>query len=213
MNYKSFTVGEVMAKCYIISENDNAFIIDPGAEGKKIYKYLTDNNLKLKFIINTHGHFDHISANKYLKEKTEAEIYAHPKANLKFENPQKNLSQFFINKKIKSPSLDRGLADNEEIEFGTLSLKILYTPGHSEDGISVYIKEKDLLFSGDTIFANSIGRSDLNDSDFKLLKNSIENKLLLLPEKTKFLPGHGPESTIGNFKNNVWPLLKTRFDI
>ncbi len=208
MNLKEFTVGEIMTRCYIISNNNNAVVIDPGAEGKKIYNYLIENNLKLEYIINTHAHFDHIAANEFLKNKTGAKILAHPKADSKLTNSKKNLSLSFLNKKITSPGLDIVLKNKEKIDFEGIILEIIYTPGHSEDGISIYIAEENILFSGDCIFASGIGRTDLEDSNFRDLKKSIENKLLTLPEETEFYAGHGPKSSIKDFKTKVWPSFR-----
>lgn len=208
MELKEFTVGELMSKSYIISENGNALIIDPGAEGEKLYNYLQENGLKLKYIINTHGHFDHIASNQFLKDKTDAKILAHPKTNSKLKDPNLNLSQMFMRQQIMSPGLDKTLNDGEILKFENLKLKIIYTPGHSEDGISVYIAEEKVLFSGDCIFASGVGRTDLSDSSFQQLINSIEEKLFSLPEDTVFYPGHGPKSTISTFKNRVWPAVK-----
>jgi len=205
MELKEFTVGDLMSKCYIISENGKALIIDPGAEGERLYNYLINNDLELIYIINTHGHFDHIAANEYLKKNTDAEISAHPKADMKFKDSELNLSQIFKREKILSPALDNQLNDGDQINFESLKLEVLYTPGHSEDGISIYIKSENVLFSGDCIFANGIGRTDLEDSDFKTLKNSIENKLFKLPDKCRFYAGHGPHSNLKRFKNEVWP--------
>ena len=207
MEVKAFTVGELMSKCYIISKNDKAVIIDPGAEGKRLYKYLKNQGLELKYIINTHGHFDHISANRFLKTKTDADILAHPKANLKFKDSQLNLSQIFMQKNVLSPALDRALNDGDQINFENLKLKIIYTPGHSEDGISIYLSGEKKLFSGDCIFATGVGRTDLEDSNYQLLKDSIENKLFKLPDDVTFYAGHGPESTLAVFKNKVWPSI------
>ncbi|OEG62334.1 MBL fold metallo-hydrolase [Halanaerobium congolense] len=208
MELKEFTVGELMSKSYIISENGNALIIDPGAEGEKLYNYLQENGLKLKYIINTHGHFDHIAANQYLKEKTGAEILGHPKLDSKLKDPNLNLSQVFMQQKIKSPALDRPLNDNDLLDFENLKLRVLYTPGHSADGISIYLENNKILFSGDCIFAAGVGRTDLSDSSFQQLINSIEEKLFSLPEDTVFYPGHGPKGTISTFKNRVWPAVK-----
>ncbi|MFP4021792.1 MAG: MBL fold metallo-hydrolase [Halanaerobium sp.] len=205
MELKEFTVGDLMSKCYILSENGKALIIDPGAEGEKLYNYLKNNDLELKYIINTHGHFDHIAANEYLKNKTDAEILAHPKADLKFKNSELNLSQIFNREKILSPASDNKLNDGDQINFESLKLEVLYTPGHSEDGISIYLESENALFSGDCIFANGIGRTDLKDSDFEVLKNSIENKLFKLPDECIFYAGHGPHSNLKRFKNEVWP--------
>jgi glyoxylase-like metal-dependent hydrolase (beta-lactamase superfamily II) len=208
MELKEFTVGELMVKSYLISKNNKAFIIDPGAEGEKLYNYLKHNNLELKYIINTHGHFDHIAANNFLKTKTDAKIMAHPEADLKFKDSKFNLSQMFMNQNINSAALDIALTDQEEIIFEGIKLKIIFTPGHSRDGISIYLAEENIVFSGDCIFANGVGRNDLEDSDLKQLKNSIENKLLKLPADCTFYPGHGPKSTLKDFENRVWPSFK-----
>lgn len=205
MKLKKFTVGDLMAKSYIISRNGKALIIDPGAEGEKLYNYLQENELELEYIINTHGHFDHIGANKFLKKKTDAKILAHPKAEKKLNNPALNLSQIFNDQAVISPSLDKKLADGEKINFEDLSLKVIYTPGHSEDGISIYIQEEKILFSGDCIFANGIGRTDLEDSDLELLKKSVEARILKLPDDCKFYAGHGFQSNISDFRTRVWP--------
>jgi len=208
MELKKITVGDLMSKSYIISENGKAIIIDPGADGEKLYNYLQENNLTLKNIINTHGHFDHMAANEFLKDKTGAEILAHSKADLKFEDPELNLSQRLRRKKISSPSLDRALKEGEIINFENLKLRIIYTPGHSEDGISIYLEEEKALFSGDCIFASGVGRTDFSDSDFEVLTDSIEEKIFLLPDDTIFYPGHGPECKISSFKKGVWPAFK-----
>ncbi len=208
MELKKFTVGDLMSKSYIISENGKAIIIDPGADGEKLYNYLQKNNLKLKYIINTHGHFDHIAANKFLKDKTDAKILAHPKTDLKFKDPELNLSQSLKRERVISPALDRALNEGDIINFETLKLKVIYTPGHSEDGISIYLEEEKALFSGDCIFASGVGRTDFNDSNFEKLVNSLEEKLFLLPDDTIFYPGHGPESSISSFKKRVWPAFK-----
>jgi len=208
MKLKKFTVGDLMSKSYIISKNGKAIIIDPGADGEKLYNYLQENNLVLKNIINTHGHFDHMAANEFLKDKTGAEILAHSKADLKFKDPELNLSQRLRRKKISSPSLDRALKEGEIINFENLKLRIIYTPGHSEDGISIYLEEEKALFSGDCIFASGVGRTDFSDSDFEVLTDSIEEKIFLLPDDTIFYPGHGPECKISSFKKGVWPAFK-----
>lgn len=205
MEIKEFTVGELMVKSYLVSDNNRAFIIDPGAEGKRLYNYLKENNLELIYIINTHGHFDHIAANDFLKKKTGAEILAHPDADIKFKDSKLNLSQMFMNQTVYSPALDRALVNQEEINFESLKLKIIYTPGHSQDGITIYLPEEKMIFSGDCIFASGVGRTDLEDSNLAQLKNSIENELFKLPNDCKFYPGHGPASTLENFKNRVWP--------
>jgi glyoxylase-like metal-dependent hydrolase (beta-lactamase superfamily II) len=165
MQIKQFSLGDVFTRCYVLSENNKALVIDPGAEAEKIYEYLKKNNLDLKLIINTHGHFDHIGANEFLKEKSDAEILIHAKAADKLVSAEKNLSLKFLRKEITSPTADKLLEDGDLIDFESLTLKVLYTPGHSQGGISIYIDSEKVLFSGDAIFSNGIGRTDLLDSD------------------------------------------------
>ena len=205
MNIKHFSLGDVFTRCYIVSENGKAFIVDPGAEGEKIYNYLLENKLDLKFIINTHGHFDHIGANEFLKDKTGAKILAHQEAASKLISAEENLSQSFLRKSINSPEADRLLEEGDRVMFDSLELQILYTPGHSRGGISIYIPSEKVLFSGDAIFANGVGRTDLSDSDKEQLKDSIENKLLKLDDQVEVYPGHGPRFKLKNFKENVFP--------
>lgn len=205
MQIKQFSLGDVFTRCYVLSENNKALVIDPGAEAEKIYEYLKRNNLDLKFIINTHGHFDHIGANEFLKEKFGAQILIHTKAAEKLLFPEKNLSLNFLRKEITSPPADKLLEDGDLINFESLTLKVLYTPGHSRGGISIYIASEKILFSGDAIFSNGIGRTDLQDSDTNQLKDSVEKKLLSLDDDTEVYPGHGPSFNLKDFKENVYP--------
>lgn len=205
MQIKQFILGDVFTRCYVISENNKALVIDPGADAEKIYEYLEKNNLELKLIINTHGHFDHIGANKFLKEKSGAEILIHAKAADKLISAEKNLSLKFLRKEITSPTADKILEDGDLIDFESMTLKVLYTPGHSLGGISIYIDSEKALFSGDAIFSNGIGRTDLQDSNIDQLQNSIEKKLLPLDENVKVFPGHGPSFYLKDFKEKVFP--------
>jgi len=205
MNIKHFSLGDVFTRCYIVSENGKAFVVDPGAEGEKIYNYIQENNLELEFIINTHGHFDHIGANEFLKDKTGAKILAHRQAASKLTSADENLSHSFLRKNISSPQADRLLEDGDAVYFDSLELKIIYTPGHSKGGISIFIESENILFSGDAIFANGVGRTDLSDSNTEELKESIENKLLTLDGEIDVFPGHGPRFKLKNFKENVFP--------
>ncbi len=205
MQIKTFSLGAVVTRCYLLSENNKALVIDPGAEAEKIYDYLKENNLDLKFIINTHGHFDHIGANGFLQEKSGAKILTHTKAADKLLSADKNLSMKFLRKEIISPPADKVLEDGDQINFESVILQVLYTPGHSQGGISIHIVSEKVIFSGDAIFSNGIGRTDLQDSDTNQLKNSIEKKLLSLDDDTEVYPGHGPQFLLKYFKENVYP--------
>lgn len=205
MQIKQFSLGDVFTRCYVLSENNKALVIDPGAEAEKIYDYLKENNLDLKLIINTHGHFDHIGANEFLKEKSGAKILIHTEAADKLLSPDKNLSLNFLRKGMTSPPADRLLEDGDQINFESLTLKVLYTPGHSLGGISIYIASEKVLFSGDAIFSSGVGRTDFQDSDTNKLKDSIEKKILSLDDDTEVYPGHGPRFNLKDFKENVYP--------
>ncbi|ADQ15063.1 MBL fold metallo-hydrolase [Halanaerobium hydrogeniformans] len=207
MQIKHFTVGQFLTRCYIITENNNALIIDPGGDGEKIYQHLEDNHLNLKIIVNTHAHFDHIGANEFLQEKTKAKIYIHQNEADKLVSAEKNLSGYFTKDEIISPPADKLLKEGDIIDFESMKFEVIHTPGHSSGGIALYLEQENIVFVGDTIFSNGIGRTDINDSDFELLKETIENKILNLPDKTEFCPGHGSRGYIKDFKKNVWPKM------
>ncbi len=170
-------------------------VIDPGADGEQIKNILDKNNLKLKYILNTHGHADHIGANKFLKKHfPEAKIFIHSKDAKMLTNAYENFSKQ-MGLAITSPSVDILLEDNQEIEFGNQIIKVIYTPGHTQGGVCFLLDN--ILFSGDTLFASSIGRTDLNGGSTHQLLLSIKEKLFILPENTKVYPGHGEETNIG----------------
>ncbi|SRR6056297_1851178 len=209
MKIKTMALGTMYTKSYIISDShNNAYIIDPGDEGEKIFSFLNKENLNLKFIINTHGHFDHIGANRFLKQKTEAEIIIHKNDNELLIDPAKNLSGYFYSsRKITSPPADKFIAGGDLLEFDEFNFKVLHTPGHTAGGVSLYCSEEKVLFCGDTIFSNGIGRTDLPGANPESLKSSIENKLLTLPDDTVVYPGHGNYIKLKSFEKNIWPSM------
>ena len=201
MIIKELAVGMLMANCIILGceETREAAVIDPGDETERILLSLADSKLKLKYIINTHGHFDHVGGNKEMKEATGADILIHF-----LDAPM--LSQLSSDATLlgfsaeNSPPPDRTLEDSDTISFGEISLKVIHTPGHSPGGISLYIDNK--VFVGDTLFSGSIGRSDLPGGDFGTLISSIKNRLFDLGDDVKVFPGHGPNTTIGREKHS-----------
>ncbi|MGM0602363.1 MAG: MBL fold metallo-hydrolase [Bacillota bacterium] len=209
MNIKPMSLGNMFTKAYIISDSyNNAYIIDPGDEGEKIISFLEKENLNLKYIINTHGHFDHIGANGFLKQKTSAEIIIHKKDSKLLTDPSQNLSSYFYSyKKITSPPADKIIADGDILELGEYKFEVIHTPGHTAGGVSLYCAEENILFSGDTIFSNGIGRTDLPGADQESLISSIENRLLNLPHETAVYPGHGNSIKLKRFKKNIWPSI------
>lgn len=203
---KMLIVGIFDTNCYILGcrKTREGVVIDPGAfskeEEQRILSEVNRDNLKIRYILNTHGHPDHIAGNRALKEATNAEILIHKDDALKLVDPILNGSKF-IGTDITSPSADWLLEEGDIITIGKIQLKIMHTPGHSKGSISIL--GEGLVFTGDTLFAGSVGRTDWldgspnPDASWEDELHSIRNKLLTLPDKIKIFPGHGPASTIG----------------
>lgn len=193
-------VGEIQTNCYIFgcSRTREVTIIDPGAEQDKIISLLDKEKLIARFIINTHGHIDHIGANAFFK----LPVYIH-KADANFlTNPLLNLSLVHANFGVL-PKASRLLEDKDEIEISDIMLKVIHTPGHTPGGISLHYK--DIVFTGDTLFNGSVGRTDLPGGDKARLIDSINSKLMKLDDDTVVWPGHGDSTTIGiERKSNSW---------
>ncbi len=196
MIIQSLVVGPIQANCFILGDEktQEAVVIDPGDEAQRILAGLQKQALKLKYIINTHGHFDHVGANKALKEKTGAPILIH-----RAEAPL--LAQLSSSAAVwgmqvdDSPPADRLLEDGDKISFGEITLEVIHTPGHSLGGISLYTPKD--LFVGDTLFAGSIGRTDFPGGDYDQLISGVRTRLFVLGDDVRVFPGHGPATTIG----------------
>ena len=197
---KTVVVGELYTNCYILVDKNSleGVVIDPGDEFDKIFNVIQKSKINIKYIINTHAHFDHIGADKELKNKTKADLLIHKEDYNIFKDSLKSLSEFKGINLIVEP--DRFLKEGDAINVGELSLKIIHTPGHTPGGIS--IKCEDIIFCGDSLFKDGIGRTDIPFASYNVLMNSIKNKLLILPEDTKVYPGHGEPTTIGEEKKN-----------
>jgi hydroxyacylglutathione hydrolase len=195
MILETVCVGPMQANCYILASGDNApaIIIDPGSQVRKIRQVLDKHKLKPAFIINTHGHYDHIGSD----DKFGVPIYIH-RQDLEFlKDSQLNLSKLFA-LPYQVESAIKALEDKDIIELEDLQLQVIHVPGHTPGGIALrLIKPTDkIVFTGDTLFCQGIGRSDLSGGDDTLLIKSIKEKLLTLPDDTVIYPGHGPSSTI-----------------
>ncbi|NOY53127.1 MAG: MBL fold metallo-hydrolase [Deltaproteobacteria bacterium] len=199
MILKSLVVGPLEVNCYILAPESGtkAVVIDPGDEGEKILNVLKNERLTLAAILNTHGHFDHIGANRLLKEKTGAPIMIHEKDAPLLPAAGEH-ARLFGMEGIPSPGADRFVMDGEVLTIGEMTFEVYHTPGHSEGGVCY--RSGDLLFTGDTLFADSIGRSDLPGGSFRDLMVSIQNRILPLGDGIAIHPGHGPASTIGREK-------------
>jgi len=191
--------GPLEVNCYIIGceETREAAVIDPGGDVDQILQLLNKHKLNAAMIINTHGHFDHVGGNRQLLEATGAELLIHRADRLLLEHAGEHAANYGLQAE-SSPAPTRELVGGEILQLGKLSLQVIYTPGHSPGGICLYVE--DILIVGDTLFAGSIGRTDLPGGDHQLLISGIKEKLLPLTEATRVYPGHGPMTTIGQEK-------------
>ena len=196
MKVKKVVVGIFEVNCYILwdEKDKEAIVVDPGEEGERIIEVIRKDSLKIRSIVNTHTHIDHIGANDFLREKTEAPLLAHSADVSLLQSAELNLSA--LTEKDRSFGLpDRVLEEGDEIRVGGFSLRILHTPGHTPGSICLYGDNK--LFSGDTLFAGGIGRTDLAGGNLRELQKSIKDKILTLPDEVVVYPGHGPSTTVG----------------
>ena len=199
MIIKELTVGPIMANCFILGceEKKEAAVIDPGDETERILKTLEESGLSAKHIVNTHGHFDHVGGNRKLKAATGADILIHPLDVPMLSNLSASAAAWGLFAE-DSPEPDRTLEESDTVVVGTITLKVIHTPGHTRGGISLFTDG--VLFVGDTLFAGSIGRTDFPGGDYDTLITSIQNKLFPLGDDTRVFSGHGPETTIGREK-------------
>ena len=199
MIIKDLVVGPIMANCFIVGCEDTrtAVVIDPGADADKILMALAQLKLTVKYILNTHGHFDHVSANKRMKDVTGAEIMIHALDAPMLSRLSASAAAWGMSAE-DSPAPDRTLADGDTVAFGNIILNVIHTPGHTPGGIS--FSTDGHVFVGDTLFAGSIGRTDFPGGNHETLIASIRNKLFLLGDDVQVLTGHGPETSIGQEK-------------
>lgn len=195
MIVNTLTLGPMQANCYLLEceETLSAVVIDPGDDADVILNILEERKLNLELIINTHGHVDHIAANSDLKQKTNAQLCIHKLDADMIVNPQKNLSSF-IGRAISSSPASKILKDGDILEAGMISLKVIHTPGHSPGSICLLTDEA--IFTGDLLFAGSIGRYDFPGSSYEQIINSLK-KIMELDDNIEVYPGHGPITTIG----------------
>jgi glyoxylase-like metal-dependent hydrolase (beta-lactamase superfamily II) len=189
-------VGSLGTNCYIAycENTKKAVIIDPGGDAAKILAAVSREGLSVEAIINTHGHADHVLANVKVQEATGAPLWIHSADADMLGSGSRNLSAF-LGGATSCGKADRLLADGEVLPVGEFSLTVLHTPGHTPGGISLWFDKT--VFVGDTLFAESIGRTDFPGGSYSQLINSIKTKLMSLDDEVKAYPGHGPATTIG----------------
>ena len=192
-------VGPLMSNCYIVwdEKKKQGVIIDPGDDPQDILSRVKDLGITIKYILATHGHFDHVGGVASLRQNLNAEFLAHEKDFFFIEDGKNAANRWNVDIE-QPPRPDRFIKEGDKIKFGEFELEVLYTPGHSPGGVS-FLYDR-MLFGGDTLFQGSIGRTDFRQGSFEDLSNSIKKRLYTLPDNTIVYTGHGPVTTIGDEK-------------
>ena len=198
--------------CYVVQDEKSkeTIVIDPGAEPEKIIDMLNILEAKLKYIYLTHCHADHIGAVSKLHETKGGKILIHRYEADNLHNNNVNLANYVCDKEILLEA-DSRIDDNDLIHIGKIEFRVIHTPGHTIGSTSLYCAEEKMLFSGDTLFRGTWGRTDLPTSDFESIIKSITNRLLVLPDDTIVYPGHG-KSTMIKEEKPIYLELKPRLD-
>jgi hydroxyacylglutathione hydrolase len=196
MNYEMLVVGALETNCYLAfcPETREAAVIDPGADPAKIKLAIAELEVKPVLLINTHGHVDHVGANKDIKDKYGIPLCIHEADQKMLSSVLQSGLSFLLGAKA-SPEADRLIEDGEILDIGHQQLEVIHTPGHSPG--SICLKSNGMIFSGDTLFCGGVGRTDLPGGSWKELEKSISERLLGFPDDVLVLPGHGPSTTIG----------------
>lgn len=203
MLIQTFPVGPLQCNCSIIvdEQTGEAVIIDPGDEAQKIIDQVKKEGFTVKYLLHTHAHFDHIGGTAPLKQTTQAKIGLHRDDLYLYDNLAQQGALFGLSIREEVKPVDCFLIQGDVVEWGNSSrLEILHTPGHTPGSLTFLSRDvggRECLFTGDTLFMGSIGRTDLWGGDFGQIIDSIKNKILPLPDDTLVLPGHGPQTNIG----------------
>lgn len=209
LEIKSLTMGIVATNCYLVADTttNKAIVIDPVDEADTIMSLAQQSGWEIALIVATHGHFDHVLASKSLKEKTGAPFYIHEDSMPFLDRLPQTGIRFTGQPFPEAATPDRFLAtESEIIELDQIRLKTLYTPGHAPGHLSFFMEDQKILFSGDSLFKGSVGRTDLPGADHNLLMTSIVEKLIPLGDDIQVLPGHMQPTTIG-FERQTNPFI------
>ncbi len=199
MIQKGLEVGLLQVNCYIIGDEETkeAVVIDPGGDEDEILEVLNHHQLNLKYIIDTHGHFDHVDANLPLREATGARIAIHEADARMLIQPSEE-AMFFTGNRMRASKADILLKEKDVISFGSIRLQVLHTPGHTPGGISLVMEGQPYVYVGDLLFNGSIGRTDFPGGSFEDLVAAVRTKIFTLGDHYTVFPGHGPVTTVGH---------------
>ena len=198
MIFETLVVGQLAVNCFILGceKTKEAVVIDPGSNAERVAAAIQKLGLKVKYVVNTHGHFDHVGGNRAILAATGATLLIH-RDDVPFLSRAADVATMYGLTTENSPPPGQTLHDGMSVSFGEYELKVLHTPGHTPGGCSLYIEKEGMVITGDTLFADSVGRTDFPGSSHEALISGIRTKLLTLPDETLVFPGHGPSTTIG----------------
>ena len=205
MILERFVVGMMQTNCYLLGDpaTRQAAVIDPGGDGHQIAGRLRELDLELAMILNTHGHFDHVLDAWLLKQELGGDVFLHADDQAILEDRSVGLvAPLAATSKSPRGSVDHWLREGDRLQIGSLQLEVLETPGHTPGHVSFYLAAANVIFVGDTLFAGSIGRTDFPGGSYEELIRSVKTKIFPLDEATVVLPGHGPETTVGEEKRS-----------
>lgn len=198
---KQFTLGNLENNNYLLIDNETkeAILIDCTEISEDIEKVLQESGATLKYILLTHGHFDHVLGVNYFRNKNNCKVLVHEDDKILLDSMKEFAARFGL-PPVETQTIDGYISENDIIQFADNEIKVIHTPGHTQ-GCVCYLID-DMIFTGDTLFYECVGRTDLPGGSFEQIKSSIKEKLFTLDENIKVYPGHGPSSTIGHEKNN-----------
>lgn len=192
------TVGPFQENSYVVGDPDtgDAALVDPGDEPEALAELVTSRGLTPRFVVNTHAHLDHVGAVAALKARYGIPFLLHPGDRMWLENLDMQARMFGL-ETPETPGVDRWLADGEELALGNRRFRVIHTPGHTPGGTCLFFEADRVLFTGDTLFAGSVGRTDFPGGSWDDLEAAIRTRLFPLGDEVVFHSGHGPSSTLG----------------